>query len=106
MLAVPSIKILVYFDSMHNLCNGEILNMAFEYLQSIIAINEKEWSVYIPRDILLQKQTNCGLHICSWGYVTASGIEYSFEDSDMHIVRKSIANIIFKSKKITICRKK
>ena len=73
--------------------------------------NPPEWNFYYPPDVpsqILEKRSddtvggNCGVHICSWAFIIASGIEFYFTENNMNDVRRSIANVLYfyKSKKL------
>ena len=79
--------------------------MICQYIHSVMPVDFKEWTVYSPTDIPLQKHTSCGVHVCSWAYIITSGNTYLFEDENMNTARRSIANILMQFK-ITMNRKR
>ena len=37
---------------------------------------------------------NCGVHVCTWGYIIASLNYYKFTENDIEVARKGVANFL------------
>jgi len=93
-------KTIVMYDSLHGNPNEKLIGGICYFIEKHIDINSwDEWTLYIPRDVLSQKINNnvggnCGVHICTWGYIIASGSYTPFCEEDMSTARKDIANYL------------
>lgn len=93
-------KIIVLYDSLHGNHNEKIVGEICHFIEEHININSwDEWTLHTPKDVPIQKMNdnvggNCGVHICTWGYIIASGSYTPFCEEDMSAARKGIANYL------------
>lgn len=61
------------------------------------------WSLYVPKDIPLQKATkgnsgNCGVHVCMWEYIIVTVKTVQFEEKEMNKIRSWIRHLFTECK--------
>ncbi|XP_015111513.1 uncharacterized protein LOC107037462 [Diachasma alloeum] len=107
--AILPAKLMIYFDSLHGEppknfienITGFIIRVGTKSRQKTRGQSQKEWELFIPRDIPQQKSipgmsaNNCGVHVCMYAYMIASGSSELFEEADMNAARIGIANYLF-----------
>ena len=95
-------KIIIHLDSLHHAPDNDVLNGILNFIQSGSHkdIDWNEWKLYVPQDNPSQISSsgkvggNCEVHVCTWGYIIASGDYYKFTENDMEVARKGIANFL------------
>lgn len=96
-------KIMIHLDSLHWDPESEVINGICNFIQSESPkeINWLEWTLYKPTDNPSQitpmtdrVSGNCGVHVCTWAYLIASGTIHYFSENDMNIVRVGIVNFL------------
>ncbi|KAJ8672280.1 hypothetical protein QAD02_003539 [Eretmocerus hayati] len=101
MVLLPE-KVMVLFDSPHGRPYSIVVNAIGTLIQNLCdkGVKWKEWKLYYPDDIPNRRISemdpggDCGVHICSWGLISALSCYTEFSQDDMSFGRKAIANIL------------
>ena len=105
-------EIFLYIDSLHGrppqvLLNGYISLIDHEMKTLGKVLDWDDWQLHCPIDIPNQNVTtdgkmistgDCGVHVCTWGYIICSRSPKPFFTEDIPWLRKSIAHYIIKAK--------
>lgn len=97
MLVIPKSKIMIYLDSFRQDCPQNILDGVLTFVKEYFNVDLKKenWILHNPKDVPRQTNgTDCGIFICAWAFLIATGEPYDFQQSHMDTVRISIANLL------------
>lgn len=103
LMIISAYKILVYYDSLHGTPNHKIFSGICNFIVDVCQdIDWHEWTLHTPIDVpsqIIDEHIggNCGVHVCLWAYIIASGSAMRFSEKDMPVARKAIANYICNS---------
>lgn len=94
-------KNIINLDSLHQNIDEKILAGLCNFIQSgnNKNIEWSDWVLYSPQDTPSQLLNgkisgSCGVHVCTWAYIVASGTYIHLSEKDMNTIRKGIANFL------------
>lgn len=101
-IVVFSHKTIFFIDSLHGDSEHKWLKFLCNFIETYrdVNINWQQWTFVVLRDIPTQFSVdgkswdNCGIHVCTWMYIAATGRVQTFSEADMNNIRKLIATIL------------